>query len=51
MHRAEGTHVLDSEAVWLDGSLEALQSIPGHVPIPQEMSGRRTGKVDHERTG
>ena len=31
VHRAERPHVLHYEAIRLDGCLEALQSVPGHV--------------------
>lgn len=33
MHGAERAHVIDNETVILNGRLEALQAIPGHVPV------------------
>lgn len=33
MHLAEGTHVVDDEAVLLDWRLESLLTVPGHVPM------------------
>ena len=36
VHRTEGTHVVDDEAIGFDGRLEALEAVPGHVPEHDE---------------